>query len=68
MQKLMTLSNSEVELIDTEELSKRLGLDRVTIWRLRKDGIIKGSRKIGHSVRYIWSEVVANFPECKVEQ
>jgi hypothetical protein len=60
---------SEVkELITTEELSRRLKIDRITIWKLSKQNIIKGRIKIGKSVRFDWDAVLANLKENTIAE
>jgi len=45
------------KLITENELSKRLGLSKVTLHKLRKEGSIPFC-KIGRTIRYNYSEVV----------
>ena len=45
------------KLITENELSKRLGLSKVTLHKLRKEGNIPFC-KIGRTIRYNYSEVV----------
>ena len=48
------------KLITENELSKRLGLSKVTLHKLRKEGNIPFC-KIGRTIRYNYSEVVKSM-------
>ena len=51
---------TEEKLLTSDELSERLHLSKVTIWKLRRSGKIK-SYKLGRRVYFKLSEVLDNM-------
>lgn len=55
-----TDKKSTLRLISTEELAARLGVSRVTIWRMCKEGILPPKRQLSRGrVAFIEEEVEA---------
>ena len=52
-----TLPNLEYNFITEKELSKRVGISKVTLGKYRKEGKIPFS-KIGRTIRYDYNQVI----------
>lgn len=56
--------NKFEKLLSTEEVTKLLGVTRVTLFTWRKKGLIK-SYKIENRVYFKWSEIIESLEEKK---
>lgn len=52
----MTNNNSSDNLLTVDEVSKKFKVNRITVWRWERDGLLKG-KKMGRRKYYASSEI-----------